>query len=100
MKTLTIRVAGSLDDPQLPAEALSLLLGVPVDDLRAHALVSGTGVMTLPPQWLRAGRQRASEARAHTGSSDMVSGLQYWAEKDHGARLEIIYVDLPSGGAA
>ncbi|MCU1697351.1 MAG: hypothetical protein JWR34_3414 [Mycobacterium sp.] len=97
--TMTIRVAGSLDDPQLPAEAMSLLLGVSVDEIRAHGRENGTGVTAMPHRWMRAGRQRAFEAQAHTGCTDMVSGLRYWAKKDHGAHLEIDYVDLPGGGA-
>jgi hypothetical protein len=72
-------------------------MGVPVEDIRSHGHSEGTGVLTLPPEWIRAGRQRAKEAQAHTGSDAMVSGLEYWAMKDHGARLEIVYEDLPGG---
>jgi hypothetical protein len=95
--TIRVRVSPSLG-PLLPAEAMSLLMGVPVEEMRAHGRSVSNGVMTLPPEWVRAGRQRAREAQAHTGIDDMVSCLQYWALKDHSARLEIVYEDLPAGG--
>jgi hypothetical protein len=78
---------------------MSLLMGVPAEEIRAHGRSAGNGVMAPPPNWVSAGRRRAKEAQAHTGSDDMVSGLKYWAQKDHGARLKIVYEDLPGGVA-
>ena len=100
MKMLTIRVAGPLDHQQWSPEALSLLIGVPTGDIRAYGRGHGTNLRTLPPEWMRAGRQRSKEAQAHTGRTGLESVLGYWAMKDHGARLEITYVDRvdPPGG--
>lgn len=93
MSTLTIvfRVSpqhGSL----VPAEAMSLLLGVPVEEVHAHIKCErGFTNLPLPNNWVRQGRRRASEAHASTDKDDVVSVLRYWAEKEHGAELEIKY---------
>jgi hypothetical protein len=69
-----------------------------VDEVHAHMQASDTGVITLPLEWLKAGRRRAREAQAHTGCNNMVAVMEYWAGEDHGARLDLVYVD-PFGGA-
>ncbi|OBB07093.1 hypothetical protein A5668_01385 [Mycolicibacterium fortuitum] len=99
MNTMTIRVPLHPEHgPLLPAEAMSLLMGVPVEEIRAHSGgEQGTGVMTLPQEWVKAGRRRAKEAHAH-GHGGMVEAMTYWAARDHGACLEIEYTDL--GGKA
>lgn len=90
--TIVVRVSprhGSL----MPAEAMSLLLGVPVEEVHAHIMGEHGGLtnLRLPNKWVGQGRRRTSEARASTGKEDVVSILRYWAEKEHGAELEIKY---------
>lgn len=92
---MTIRVPLDPEHgPLLSPEAMSLLLGVTADKIRA---LPGTDIMMLPAEWMKSGRRRAKEARAH-GHDDMVGAMTYWAEKDHGASLVIEYV--PAGGVA
>jgi hypothetical protein len=83
-------------EPVLSADALSLMFGVPTELILAHT-AGATHVVpgrvahaSLPEEWLRAGRRRAGEARAATGSSHLVDGLEYWAAK-LGAKL--VFVD-------
>ncbi|ELR85686.1 MULTISPECIES: hypothetical protein [Mycobacterium] len=75
-------------EPMISATGLSLLLGVPVDEITAHRQANGT--THLPAEWLKAGRRRRGEAASHTGKNEMVAALWYWARKDHNARLEVI----------
>lgn len=100
MTTLTIRVANSVHGPLLPAEALSLLFGVAIDEIRAHMELSAKGLTSMPPDWVRSGRRRAREAQAHNGYDDMVSVMQYWARKDFDADLVIENFDPSSAGGA
>ena len=89
MNILTIRMRQSAEHgPLLPAEALSLLMGVSAEEVRALGVQGGA----MPPQWAQAGRRRTREAQAHTGTNDLVSVLRYWAERDHGAQLRIEHV--------
>lgn len=37
-----------------------------------------------PGEWLRNGRRRAAEHRAHTGSNDVESALEYWSTREDG----------------
>lgn len=77
------------DEPMLSATALSLLLGIPVADLERVRTDHGTCTMYVPEIWVKGGRRRTREAQANTGCDDMISGLAYWAAKDHDAVLEI-----------
>jgi hypothetical protein len=79
-----------VDDFGISMEGVSLLLGVPVADLEVNPL---TGKSNVPKDWVQRGRRRAREAMAHTGGDDMVSVMEYWAAKEHDARLELVYVD-------
>ncbi|OBA66048.1 hypothetical protein A5633_03010 [Mycolicibacterium elephantis] len=92
--TLTVRVKCHDGDVLLPAEAMALLLGVPALLIEQHRV--DNGVMSLPDEWIRQGRRRASEAKAHTGSDAMLDSLKYWARKDHNAQLEIVYEETPA----
>lgn len=97
MKTMTLvmRVSPGLG-ALVPAEEVSLLLGVPIEEVHARTRGEhGLANMQLPNKWVRQGRRRASEARASTGKDDVVSVLRYWAEQEHGAELEIQYA--PAG---
>lgn len=96
MTTTTIRVLICPErGPVLPVEGMALLLGVPAEDVRAHAATNGTDLttMSLPSEWVQSGRRRTKEAQAH-GHDDMLSGLRYWANRDHGAELVIEYAGV------
>jgi hypothetical protein len=69
-------------EPVVSAKGLSLLLGVPVDQVRALALFRGTGVDALPAEWVKAGKRRAKEYSAATGRDDMLGALEYWAQRE------------------
>ena len=95
MTTMTIRVLVSPElGEMLPIEAMSLLLGVPAEEIRVRKLFNGT--TALPPEWLKSGRRRSKEAQEH-GHTDMVGAMSYWARKDHGADLVIEYGDWDGG---
>lgn len=83
--TLALRVLISdTVGPLLPEEGMSLLFGVPVQQIVEHRGVGRDGTIMLPDALVQAGRRRAKEVRMHTGQDEMVSSLHYWAEKDHG----------------
>ncbi|WP_406816191.1 hypothetical protein [Mycobacterium sp. M23085] len=89
---LTIKVVNG--EPLIDATALSLLFGVGEELVTALSARDTTnGYTTFPPEWIRNGRRRAREAFAHTKSNDMVSSLTYWARKDRGAELQLVYED-------
>lgn len=76
----------------LSAEGIALLLGVDIEGFLAHAATNDYGSLTTAPQWipekwLKQGRQRAREAMAHTNDGSLQATLEYWAEKEHGAKL-------------
>jgi hypothetical protein len=87
--TITVRVTLIGGEPMLDSEALSILFGVRVEEVRELPIVGG--VSTIPKAWVQRGRQRAREAMAHTGSDAMLDSLRYWARKDHSAELEVVY---------
>lgn len=95
MTTMTIRVLVSTENGEmLPVEAMSLLLGVPAEEIRVRKLFNSA--MALPPDWLKSGRCRAKEAQAH-GHTNMAGAMNYRAKKDHGADLVIEYGDWDGG---
>lgn len=72
----------------LSPDALGLLFGIDVELIKAHAKHNTrNGHITVPAEWIKAGRRRASEAAAATGSRDMLDSLRYWAKRDHGAQI-------------
>ena len=88
--TLTVKVLNG--EPMIDETALSLLFGVDEELVAAQGRRdTANGYRTLPAEWLRAGRRRARESAAHTGSNGMVSSLTYWVRKDRGAELQIVY---------
>lgn len=76
--------------PVFTAEAGALLFGIPAEDI-AGGMTPGMvdGTESFPPEWLRAGRRRAAEARAATGDDGVIAGLIYWAKRDLGVELVI-----------
>lgn len=69
-------------EPVVSAKGLSVLLGVPVDQVRALAQFRGTGVDSLPPEWVKAGIRRSKEYQAATGRNDMLGALEYWQQRE------------------
>lgn len=69
-------------EPVVSVKGLAILLGVPLDQVRALALFRGTGVGALPPEWVKAGKRRSKEYQAATGRDDMLGALEYWAAKE------------------
>jgi hypothetical protein len=87
--TLIVRITEHGGEPMLDAIAMSLLFGVELADI--HALPGLPGGSPIPREWIQRGRRRAAEARAHTGSSGLLDSRGYWARKDHGAELAVVY---------
>lgn len=88
--TITVKVVHG--EPMIDVTAMSLLFGVDEKLIAAQRRRSFNGSTTsFPDEWFRNGRRRAKEAASRTGRNDMVSSLEYWAHKDRGAQLNIIY---------
>lgn len=83
---LTVKVIDG--EPMIDKTGMSLLFGVAEELVTA---LTANGPAPIPDEWIRNGKRRAKEAAAHTGSNDMVSSLTYWARKDRGAELRIVY---------
>ncbi|MEB3034777.1 hypothetical protein [[Mycobacterium] nativiensis] len=86
-------------EPMMSTDAMALLFGVPAETVASHlgaALADTTGLtaVAMPPEWLRAGRRRTSEAAAATGSRELFAILAYWARRDLGA--EVVFSDSES----
>lgn len=88
-RPVTVTVAEIGDEPMLDDRAMMLLFGV--DPAAIRALPTVDGAARIPREWVKRGRRRTREAQAATGSTDLLDVLQYWAERDHGAALEVIY---------
>jgi hypothetical protein len=74
-----VEISRLIDGVQMvTATGVSLLMGVAADDLPDGEI---------PQEWIKSGRRRSAEYRAHTGRADMLGSLAYWAEKDHDADL-------------
>lgn len=69
-------------EPVVSAKGLALLLGVPEDQVRALAMFRGTGVDSLPAEWVKAGKRRSQEYQAATGRDDMLGAFEYWAQRE------------------
>ena len=87
--TITVCIRNVDGEPMLDSQAMSLLFGVPAADIQA--LPTAGGSSPIPRDWVRRGRRRAREAQAHTGSTAMLDALEYWADKEHGATITIVY---------
>jgi hypothetical protein len=92
MTTISLTVKLVDGDQLLNADALALLFGVDAALIKAYGRNNITdGHVTFPPEWIKRGKRRAREALAHNGSNAMLDSLQYWARKDHGAELRVLY---------
>ncbi|WP_370501192.1 hypothetical protein NWT09_14095 [Mycolicibacterium sp. jd] len=73
----------------LDAWAMALMFGVQPEDFKALPLVDGA--TRVPRHWIKRGRRRTREAAAATGSDFLLDILAFWAMKDHGATLKVVY---------
>ena len=87
--TVTVTLTEVDGELMLDPAGLALLFGVDIADVEHLPTVQGT--TPIPREWLKRGRQRAREAQAHTNDSDWLAVMTYWASKDHGAGLEVVY---------
>jgi hypothetical protein len=87
--TITTEIRNVDTEPMLDSQAMALLFGVSVHDVLALPIQNGD--CAIPREWLRRGKRRSNEAQAHTGSDFILDILQYWAQKDHAADLEVVY---------
>lgn len=88
--TLTVEIRDVDTEPLLDNNCMALLFGVTLEDI--NALPASDGVIHIPREWVQRGRRRSNEAQAHTGSDFILDILNYWAQKDHNAVLEVAYV--------
>jgi hypothetical protein len=89
MTTITVHFTEINGEPMLDSAAMALLFGVELEAVRALPMTNGTS--PIPREWIKRGRRRASEAKAHTGSHALLDSLRYWARRDHGAEVEVVY---------
>lgn len=89
MNTITVTIKNIDGEPMVDAEGMALMFGV--DPAAARALPVVNGGSHIPREWIKRGRRRAREAMAHNGSGAMLDALEYWARKDHGAALTVVY---------
>ncbi len=83
---MRVELARMIDgEPMLTASAMSLLLGVDTDAIYQHRAKHGP--MYLPETWVKQGRRRAGEAKAHTDSEALLDSLRYWAAKDYAVEV-------------
>lgn len=87
--TYTIRLTEVDGEPMLDAAGMALMFGVAIEDV--HHLPFAGGASPIPREWLQRGRRRTREAAAHIGSAEFHDVLAYWARRDHGAELEVVY---------
>lgn len=90
------------DGPLFTAAAMALFTGAPEAEIAAE--IAGQGIASmdaLPEEWVKAGRRRASEAAAVTGTRDGLTALRYWAAQEHNVELFADGLGLytPSEGA-
>ncbi|MCZ9635285.1 hypothetical protein [Rhodococcus sp. BH5] len=84
--------------PMLSAEGMSVLFGVPLDEISAEVQRQGGGNWSVPAEWVESGRERTDEYRRSTGGNDMLGALEFWAKRD-GKTFELHDEDkvLPDG---
>ncbi|MGW5299084.1 hypothetical protein ACWEQV_12580 [Rhodococcus aetherivorans] len=69
-------------EPMIGPKGMSLLLGVPIEDILAESKRSNGEAFSLPTEWIKSGRRRSKEYQAATGSTDMLGALEYWQARE------------------
>lgn len=95
--TVTVTVRQNDGEPMLDAQCMALAFGVDIAAVKALPIVDGQ--MRIPREWARRGKRRAKEAMAHTGSTELIDVLCYWANRDHGAELRVVHQQASGQGA-
>lgn len=71
-------------EPMVSTAGMSLLFGVSEElcdaEIRRQQLMGAEGFVP-PGEWVRNGRRRAAEYRAHTGRNDAEGALEYWSQR-------------------
>lgn len=85
-------------EPMLSTEGMSVLFGIPLDEIEAEIARQGRDSMVMPDVWLESGRARTEEYKRVTGGDDMLGALEFWAKRD-GKAFELCEEDkvLPDG---
>lgn len=87
--TFTIRLSEKAGEPMLDSAGMALMFGVTTTDVDHLPFKDGAAV--IPREWIRRGRRRTREAAARIGSNEFADVLGYWAHKDYGAALRLVY---------
>lgn len=69
-------------EPVISDKGVSVLMGVPIEQIRALAMFRGRGAVNLPDEWVKAGVRRRKEYEAATGRTDMLGALEYWSQME------------------
>ena len=85
--TVVVKTIGG--EPMLDPQGMALLFGVEADAVRALPIKARA--MAIPSEWIKRGKRRTKEVLAHTGSNAFLDCLHYWAAKDYGATLKVVY---------
>lgn len=83
--TYTVTITDIDGEPKMDAAAMLLMSGHDIRELDYRS-----GGASIPPEWIRDMKRRHREAAAHTGTTDLVEFLEYWARRDHGAELVVV----------
>lgn len=65
-------------EPMLGPKGMSLLLGIPEQDILAESARHNGAQFPLPVEWIKSGRRRSKEYQAATGRTDVLGALEYW----------------------
>ncbi|MFC9769331.1 hypothetical protein [Rhodococcus jostii] len=69
-------------EPYLSPKGMSVLLGVPLQEIEVEYDRHGTTRFAMPEHWIESGRRRTAEYKTETGRDDMLGALEYWARRD------------------
>lgn len=75
-------------EPMVSTAGIALLFGVSEElcaaEINRQRSMGCEGFVP-PGEWIRNGRRRAAEYRAHTGRNDGEGALEYWATREGGS---------------
>lgn len=69
-------------EPMLAPKGMSLLLGIPLEEIQAESNRHNGQPWNLPNDWIKSGKRRSKEYQAATGRDDMLGALEYWARRE------------------
>ena len=72
-------------EPMISTAGMALMFGVDEElcraEIRRQEAMGAKGFLP-PGEWIRNGRRRAAEYRAHTGRNDAAGALEFWAARE------------------